>query len=558
MNTKLLLVEPSATMRHVLEDYAHSLGYEVEAVEEYRKAKDALNEQFRAFEGDYAGVLLGWPAVPDSEADEFAELLEQDGFTDLPVVVMSTDMRSSTRAWVAGRESTSLLSWKEYRNIERQLARMLTTNETSQQEINPKFDNSDIHLLVVDDSISIRYALRDMFELQGYRVTLASTHDEAVALAKTHQMDLAILDFYLQDGSGDVLCRELTHDPATGNITCAMLTGTYSDHIIKRSLRAGAVECMFKNESSELILSRVDALSRIIRQREALINSRISLDKIVDTLAGATLLVDGKHKISYASPKALGLLNQATDEELIGTPVTEFVGTTGFAGETEQWHDVMWSMPENNSVPLRFRKQAIGNANQILLYLQEREKNTIANPQLAALDISMIESFPRGGDFIECLGGYLMQQNDPEGFVSVLLVEIDNHDQNLVNDDYQKLEEELLGFYKLPKHMARIANKRLAFILRHKTEPEAYLMTRKLMQLCNGIDLPGHDQTQRSTGCVVGLANNAALSSSELLQRVSLGLDLVSKRGSDQALLLDVRKMLPVYPNDGDKSSEIS
>ncbi len=551
MNTKLLLVEPSATMRYVLEDYAQSLGYEVDALEEYRQAKDALNEQFRAFEGDYAGVLLGWPAVPDADADEFAQVLEQDEFADLPVVVMSTDMRSSTRAWVAGRETTSLVSWKEYQNVEGQLSRMLASSDSGPQEVNPKFDNNDIHLLVVDDSISIRYALRDMFELQGYRVTLAATHDEAVALAKATQMDLAILDFYLQDGSGDVLCRELTHDPATGNITCAMLTGTYSDHIIKRSLRAGAVECMFKNESSELILSRVDALSRIIRQREALINSRISLDKIVDTLAGATLLVDGKHRISYASPKALGLLKQATDEALIGTPVTEFLGSTGFAGETDQWHDVMWTMSKDHSMPLRFRKQAIGSANEILLYLQQREEDTAANARASALNVAMVERFPRGADFLECLGQYLMKQSSPEGFVSLLLVEVDNHDQDLANEDYQQLEEDLLGFYKLPKHMARIADNRLAFILRHKTEPEGYLMTRKLMQLCNAVQLPGNDQALQSTACLIGLANNAALTSNELLQRVSLGVDLVSKRGSNQALLLDVKKMLPVYPGQG-------
>jgi len=381
--------------------------------------------------------------------------------------------------------------------------------------------------------------MRDMFELQGYRVTLAASQEEALALAKSQQMDLAILDFYLQDGSGDVLCRELTHDPATGNITCAMLTGT-----------AGAVECMFKNESSELILSRVDALSRIIRQREALVSTRISLDKIVDTLAGATLLVDGKHRISYVSPKALGLLKQATDEALIGTPVTEFLGTTGYAGETDHWHDVMWSIPDSNTLPLRFRKQAIGSANEILLYLQPRDQDASQNEQTSPLSVAMVERFPRGGDFADCLGNYLMQQHNPEGFVSLLLIEVDNHEKDLANEDYQQLEEDLSGFYKLPKHMARVADNRLAFILRHKTEPEGYLMTRKLMQLCNSVELPGHDQTLQSTACLIGLANNSALTSNELLQRVSLGLDLVSKRGTNQALLLDVRKMLPVYPSN--------
>jgi len=557
MNTKLLLVEPSSTMRYVLEDYALSLGYEVEAVEEYSQAKDALNEQFRAFEGDYAGVLLGWPAVPDKDADELTQLLDQDGFADLPVVVLSTDMRSSTRAWVAGRESTSLLSWKEYQHVEGQLTRMLTPSDSVGQDVNPKFDNSDIHLLVVDDSISIRYALRDLFELQGYRVTLAATHDEAVELARTHEMDLAILDFYLQEGSGDVLCRELTHDPATGNITCAMLTGTYSDHIIKRSLRAGAVECMFKNESSELILSRVDALSRIIRQREALVKNRSSLDQIVDTLAGATLLVDEKHRISYVSPKALALLQQASDEKLMGTPVTDFIGANGFADETDEWHDVKWITPGNSPLLLRVRKQALAGAKidgntEMMLYLQPNEATTsAATPQ--AITVSMIERFPRGADFAGCLGGYLVQGDLSQNTISLLLMEVDNHDNDLANEDYQQLEEELLGMYKLPRHMARIADKRFAFLLRHESAAEAYLMTRKLMQLCNGIELPGHDQTLQSTACMVGLAHNAALTSNELLQRVSLGLDLVSQRGRDQALLLDVKKMLPVYPGNGTK-----
>ncbi len=552
MNTKLLLVEPSATMRYVLEEYVQSLGYEVEAIENYDRAKNALNEQFRAFEGDFAGVLFGWPAVPDETADSLAQMLEQAEFIDLPVVVMSTDMRSSTRAWVSGRESTSLLSWKEYQAVEGQLSRLLTTSSDVESELNPKFDNSDIHLLIVDDSISIRHALRDMFELQGYQVSMAATHDEAIELAHRTPMDLAILDFYLEDGTGDVLCRELTHDPAAGSITCAMLTGTYSDHIIKRSLRAGAVECMFKNESSELILSRVDALSRLIRQRKALYSSRTSLNKIVDTVAGATLLIDAANKISYVSPKALALIQQTSDENMLGASITDFLDAASYAGEIDRWHNSQWMRGEEAGITLHFRKQGVGIANEVLLYLKPGLLDAVT-PELVAsdADLTSILQYTQGKDFVECLGEYMMQPVGPDSSVSLLVIEVSNHDQDLTDDDYQQIEQELLEIYRKPKHMSQLAHNRYGFILRHENLSQSYLMTRKLMLVCNNIELPEHGQALESTGCLIALANNAALSSSELLQRVSMGLDVVSKQGSNQALLLDVQKMLPVYPANG-------
>jgi len=172
---------------------------------------------------------------------------------------MSPDMRAETRAWVAGREHTAVLAWKDYQSVDELLQKLLQQPEDDRDTFTNKFDNTDINVLIVDDSVSIRFALRDLFELQGYRVSVASGHDEAMATARQSSFDIAVLDFYLQDGTGDTLCKNLIADPATGHLTCAMLTGTYADHIIKRSLRAGAVECMFKNESSELLLARVDA-----------------------------------------------------------------------------------------------------------------------------------------------------------------------------------------------------------------------------------------------------------------------------------------------------------
>ena len=159
MTRRTLLVEPSATMRHVLEKHVRALGHEVEATESYAAALDALRRQYRAFESDIACVLYGWPSLPDTDADALAAALEGEDFADLPVVVMSTDMRAETRAWVAGRERTAVLAWKDYLGVDALLERLLDADGDGPGERVAKFDNADIHMLVVDDSLTIRYSL---------------------------------------------------------------------------------------------------------------------------------------------------------------------------------------------------------------------------------------------------------------------------------------------------------------------------------------------------------------------------------------------------------------
>ena len=252
-------------MRYVLDNYLRGLGYDTLALDDYRDAQTHLRSQFDSFSGDkeFNCVLMGWQSGRNADAGRFLSLLESPDFQDLPAIVLSQETRADSRAWVAGRSQTTLLRWKDYKGVRERLSSLLDSslaNDDSTRTV--KFSNDDISILVVDDSASIRFALRDLLELHGYRVTVVSSHSEAMTTARAHHFDIAVLDYYLQDSTGDDLCRELLDERATGDITCAILTGTYSDHIIKSSLRAGAVECMFKNESGELLLARIDAISR--------------------------------------------------------------------------------------------------------------------------------------------------------------------------------------------------------------------------------------------------------------------------------------------------------
>jgi len=309
-------------MRYVLDNYLQELGYETVALDDYRDAQSQLRSQFDNFSGqeEFGCVLLGWQTARNADASRFLSLLESPDFRDLPAIVLSQETRADSRAWVAGRSQTTLLRWKDYKSVRERLGSLLDrTLETDDARKTVKFTNDDISILVVDDSASIRFALRDLLELHGYRVTVVSSHSEAMTTARSQHFDIAVLDYYLQDSTGDDLCRELIEEPAVGNITCAILTGTYSDHIITSSLRAGAVECMFKNESGELLLARIDAISRMVRQKKSLVREQRRLDDVIDSLNGPTLLLDHDNKVDFATDSALELLGyKASDTILTG------------------------------------------------------------------------------------------------------------------------------------------------------------------------------------------------------------------------------------------------
>ncbi len=561
---QLLLVEPSATMRYVLENYAQSLGFSVLATGDYKKAESSLLEQYRSYDEEFSGVLLGWSIVPDEAADSLVQTLEGADFADLPVVVMSTDMRAETRAWVAGREHTAVLHWKDYQAIDGLLERMLDAPDAVGETFDTKFDNTDINVLIVDDSVSIRFALRDLFQLQGYNVSVASGPDEALATARQSRFDIAILDFYLQDDTGDVLCRNLLADPATGNLTCAILTGTYSDHIIKRSLRAGAVECMFKNESSELLLARVDALSRFVRQRKHLAAEQRRLDDMVDTLAGATMVIDQNNIITYVSRQAGSLLDFDSRDALLGLSAAQVMDVNKLRESSEGKFRAQWRDATQGLVNVVYRQLTLDEGQDIVLNFKllpgAAPVDTKAASPVAGDVVASLKLPQSSQSFVAELKAYPGKLDSMQDYVSLLLIDVfvkNNSGALTAANQFarlsQRVEIEMKNVYKREHHVANLGEHRYGFLLRHSTEPQAYLLTRKIMQICNDIDT-GEDTTSIcSTGCLLSVSNNREKTAAQMLRLAMQGMEVVNQRGINQALLLDLRRMLPVYAETSDK-----
>jgi len=588
MTRRLLLVEPSDTMRHVLEKHARALGHEIVSTGSYREASGVLDRQFRAFETDIAGVIHGWPSLADADAAAFAERLGSVELADLPVVVMSTDMRAETRAWVAGRDRTAVLAWRDYLGIDALLERLLDDGAERAGALRvTRQDNADFHILIVDDSLAIRYALRDLFDGQGYRVGLAATANEALAAARSTRFDLAVLDFYLEETTGDALCRDLVTDPRCGDVVCTILTGTYADHVIKRGLRAGAVECMFKHESSELLLTRIEAIARLVRQRRQLASQTLALSRAIETLTGAALIVDERERLQHATGAALSELGLVSVATALGRPVCELLGVSALPTDDSP-HPMNWRDATGGTFAVSVTRRELPGAGGTLIRFERMTRGEAlpgpssdpssdagrpsSPPILRAVSAapvgvggatrrpapSIVERFglpASAGPFVDRLSRYVDAADTRAEPVSLLVLGLFERGGDgrflPIESSHEHGAQVASGIRKLYRrehHVAALGAHRHAMLIRHVDEPQSFLLTRRLMQLCNELLVADGGPTLASTGCLVRVVAHDARGPARILEHALQGLDIVDARGKDQALLLDLRRMLTVYP----------
>ena len=114
-----------------------------------------------------------------------------------------------------------------------------------------------IRVFLVDDHALIRQALRDKFarEPDIEVVGEAATARSAVAMVKSAQPDVAVLDVQLPDGDGVTLCREIRS--AVPETACLMLTGNTGDEALIGAIMAGAAGYVSKEHVAGTLVAAV-------------------------------------------------------------------------------------------------------------------------------------------------------------------------------------------------------------------------------------------------------------------------------------------------------------
>ena len=319
---RILLVEESATLRYILGKLVQKQGYELLAVDSFPSAIDTLNN----LKHNLHGVLVGWPNYETNidESMELLMLLDRQPYSDLPVILLSNDAELEILNWMSTRRKSALVPWENYQEAVASMQTLLRPlpEPIEERRVSPRPEKAT-HVLFVDDSKSLRTYYRRLLERNGYDVLTAASVREAYDIAVNNDIDIAIVDYFMPDENGYVLCQKLRDDPRTERIRTAVITGTYLDAVIRDCLQAGAVECMFKNEAEELFLARLSVMRRFIEVQHSIEKERERLEAILESVGEGVYGVDIEGRLTFVNHATLKVLGINDHASLIGRPAYE-------------------------------------------------------------------------------------------------------------------------------------------------------------------------------------------------------------------------------------------
>jgi DNA-binding response OmpR family regulator len=129
-------------------------------------------------------------------------------------------------------------------------------------------------ILVIEDELPMRVALRDCLERQGYRVLLAADGAAGLEKAIHEKPDLIVLDVMMPKLDGFAVCAELRRLAHSVPVLILTAKGKVEDRVT--GLDAGADDFLVKPFSREELLARVRALLRR-DQRQTKAVSKVTL-----------------------------------------------------------------------------------------------------------------------------------------------------------------------------------------------------------------------------------------------------------------------------------------
>ncbi|MDI3299548.1 MAG: response regulator transcription factor [Bacillota bacterium] len=119
-----------------------------------------------------------------------------------------------------------------------------------------------IHILVVDDEPAICQVVRDRLTQEGYRVSVAASAEEALALLDRELPDLAIVDLMLPGMDGFTLCERIR---ARSDLPILILTARSEEFDKVIGFRLGVDDYVTKPFSPSELALRVQAILRRTR-----------------------------------------------------------------------------------------------------------------------------------------------------------------------------------------------------------------------------------------------------------------------------------------------------
>lgn len=148
-------------------------------------------------------------------------------------------------------------------------------------------------ILVVDDENKLRRLVKDFLVKSNFLVFEAANGKDAIDIFEQEgDIDLIILDVMMPNMDGWQVCSEIR---LTSKVPIIMLTAKGEEHDELQGFRLGADEYMTKPFSPKILVARVDAILRRVKQRSSegkLEYEGIIIDKVAHVVRIDELIIE--------------------------------------------------------------------------------------------------------------------------------------------------------------------------------------------------------------------------------------------------------------------------
>jgi two-component system alkaline phosphatase synthesis response regulator PhoP len=126
----------------------------------------------------------------------------------------------------------------------------------------------DIRILLVDDDADILEIVGYNLSQEGYQISTAINGREAIAKAKKIIPHLIIMDVMMPEMDGMEACENIRKIPELSNVIITFLTARSEDYSQVAGFDAGADDYITKPIKQKLLVSKVKALLRRLKETE--------------------------------------------------------------------------------------------------------------------------------------------------------------------------------------------------------------------------------------------------------------------------------------------------
>jgi len=157
---------------------------------------------------------------------------------------------------------------------------IIFTFERLTQKYQP-MNNKDIKILMVDDEPDILEIIGYNLSAEGYEVFTAKNGVEGVAKAKKKNPHLIIMDVMMPEMDGIEACEVIRSTPGLDNTIITFLTARGEDYSQMAGFDAGADDYITKPIKPKVLVSKVKALLRRLKDEKKEVEDIVKVGDIV-------------------------------------------------------------------------------------------------------------------------------------------------------------------------------------------------------------------------------------------------------------------------------------